>query len=155
MSYHISNRSINKGNRVKVRSQLNNRPGLLNNFVVLPTAALHNCLLNPFFLINFNCNNVLLDLTNLVTIPFTQKIKTNEPLLTITPFLCYFLSPTFHSGVNRVNMDYYCRYLWLKLSWWFYYQKFSLVQMLTLRSDDVESFWRILKQFTILVLMTW
>jgi len=113
MSYHATNRSFNriKGNRARVRHQLNNRPGLLNNVFLFPTAALNNCLLNPFYVVNFNCNNVLLDLTNLVTLPINQKLKTNEPLLTITPFLCFFIPPTLHAGVNRVNMDYYCRYL--------------------------------------------
>lgn len=116
MSYHTTNRSINrhKGNRTRVRHQLNNRPGLLNNFIVLPTAALTNCLLNPFYLVNFNCNNILLDLTHLVTLPINQKLKTNEPLLTLTPFLCFFLPPSvLHTGVNRVNMDYFYRYLLL------------------------------------------
>lgn len=113
MSYHTTNRSFNriKGNRARVRHHFNNRPGLLNNFFLFPTQALNNCLLNPFYVVNFNSNNVLLDLTNLVTLPINQKLKTNEPLMTLTPFLCFFLSPTLQAGVNRMNMDYYYRYL--------------------------------------------
>jgi hypothetical protein len=37
--------------------------------------------------------------------PLNHKLKKNEPLMTLTPFLCFYLSP-FHAG----GMDYH-RYL--------------------------------------------
>jgi hypothetical protein len=129
MSHHV--KSINrqyqhKNNKVKARHQLNNRPGLINNIMFVPTTSLNNCLVNPFYVVNLNCNNVLLDLTNLVTLPINHhKYKANEPLLTLTPFLYFFLSPittttrlnatsALAAGLNRVNMDYYYyRYLFM------------------------------------------
>ena len=121
-TFNSSTRSINRVNQhkafranpSKARHQLNSRPGIFNNLVFLPP-SINNCLVNPLYLVNLNChnlNNVLVELTNLVTLPVNQnyqKLKVNEPLLTLTPFLCFFLSP-FHSGVNRTAMDYY-RYL--------------------------------------------
>lgn len=118
-----STRSINRVNQhkanrsypSKARHQLNSRPGLFN-FVFFPP-AINNCLVNPLYVVNLNCHNansVLFELTNLVTLPINrqrnQKPKVNEPLchLTLTPFLCFFLSPI--AGVNRTTMDYY-RYL--------------------------------------------
>lgn len=122
MNHHTTARSLNrinqqKGCKVKLRHQLNTRPGLLNNFILFP--SINNCLMNPLYLVNLNCNNVLLDMNNLVTLPINQKYKVNEPLLTLTPFLCFFLSP-LHTGVNnRVNMDYYYRYLCRTYSFFF------------------------------------
>lgn len=92
------------------RRQINARPGIFNNLVLLPSSSINGCLVNPLYLVNLNCHNlnsVLVELTNLVTLPIqNQKRKANEPLYTLTPFLCFFLSP-FHAGVN---MD-YARYL--------------------------------------------
>ena len=96
-------RSINRG---KSRHQLNTRPGLINNLILLPTST---ALINPLFVVNLSChnvNNVLMELMNLVTPqPLNHKPKKNEPLMTLTPFLCFYLSP-FHAG----GMD-YNRYL--------------------------------------------
>lgn len=121
-----STRSINRVNQQKVfranpskaRHQLNSRPGIFNNLVFLPP-SINSCLVNPLYLVNLNCHNlnsVLVELTNLVSLPVNrnyQKLKVNEPLLTLTPFLYFFLSP-FHAGVHRNIMDNY-RYLWTKL----------------------------------------
>lgn len=127
-NYHAtlnsSTKSINRVNQHKafravnpskaIRHQLNSRPGIFNNFVFLPP-SINSCLVNPLYLVNLNShslNSVLVELTNLMTLPVNrnyQKSKVNEPLLTLTPFLYFFLSP-FHLGVNRPNMDYY-RYL--------------------------------------------
>lgn len=121
-----STRSINRVNQHKAfranpsraRHQLNSRPGIFNNLVFLPP-SINSCLVNPLYLVNLNAHNlnsVLVELTNLVTLPVNrnyQKLKVNEPLLTLTPFLCFFLSP-FHAGVHRTAMDYY-RYLWTSL----------------------------------------
>lgn len=97
----------------KARYQFNSRPGIFNNFVFLPP-SISSCLVNPLFVVNLNCghnfNSVLLELANLVTIGRQpgRKTKVNEPLLTLTPFLCFFLPP-LNAGVNH-SMDYY-RYL--------------------------------------------
>lgn len=121
-----STRSINRvnqhkafrANQSKARHQLNSRPGIFNNLVFLPP-SINSCLVNPLYLVNLNCHNlnsVLVELNNLVTLPINrnyQKLKVNEPLVTLTPFLYFFLSP-FNAGVNRNTMDYY-RYLWSSL----------------------------------------
>lgn len=103
-----------RANSSKARHQLNSRPGIFNNLVFLP--SINSCLVNPLYVVNLNCHNlnsVLVELTNLATLtvnqPHNHKLKVNEPLLTLTPYLCFFLSP-FHAGVNQTSMDYY-RYL--------------------------------------------
>lgn len=118
-----STRSINRVNQQKAyrpnqskarHHQFNSRPGIFNSFVLLPQ-SINNCLVNPLYIVNLNChnlNNTLLELNSLVTLPINSnnhKLKVNEPLLTLTPFLCFYLSP-FHPSVNRSSMDYY-RYL--------------------------------------------
>lgn len=92
---------------------VNSRPGLFNNLIFLPP-SLSSCLVNPLFVVNLNCPNLSGVLSNLSTLPTHRqhrhnKHKVNEPLLTLTPFLCFYLSP-LHAGVNRTSMDYY-RYL--------------------------------------------
>lgn len=118
MNNHASLRPFNrhKSHPTKNRQQTNTRPGLFNNLVLFPS-SIASCLVNPFYVVNLNCqnlNSVLVELINLVTLPVNrrhhnQKLKVNEPLLTLTPFLCFFLSP-LDAGVNRASMDYY-RYL--------------------------------------------
>lgn len=118
-------RPINRVNQHKTfrgcpppRHQFNSRPGLFNNLIFLPP-SIHNCLVNPLFVVNLNCHNlasVLGELSNLSTLPTHRQQRhnkhkaRNEPLLTLTPFLCFYLSP-LQAGVNRTSMDYY-RYLW-------------------------------------------
>lgn len=105
-----------RANPSKARYQFNSRPGIFNNLVFLPPSI---NLVNPLFVVNLNCghnfNSGLLELANSVTIGRqpNRKAKVNEPLLTLTPFLCFFLPP-FHAGVNR-SMDYY-RYLLMLVS---------------------------------------
>ncbi|KAG5683045.1 hypothetical protein PVAND_012352 [Polypedilum vanderplanki] len=86
------------------RHKINSRPGLLSNFIYVPNGIL----INPFYLVNLSYNNVLMDLTNLVTLPINQKIKNNEHFVTITPLsLYFFLSPQIY--LNRNTMDNFYR----------------------------------------------
>jgi hypothetical protein len=101
MNYHARARINHQ------KHKMNSRPGLLNNFVFYP-GSVNNCLINPLYLVNLTCNNVLMDLSNLVTLPVSgHKVKGSEPLVAMTPFLYFFLSPMH---VNRVNLDNYYRY---------------------------------------------
>jgi hypothetical protein len=116
MNYHATVRSINRisqhnksNHRGKVRHQFNSRPGLLNNFIFIPTTSINNCLVNPVYIVNLN-----MELANLVRLPpINHKLKVNEPLVTLTPFLCFFLSPPTTTlppaALNRHNMDYFNR----------------------------------------------
>jgi hypothetical protein len=106
MNNHHHVRSIN---RAKSRHQLNNRPGLINNLIFLPNPS--TALINPLFVVNLSCHNVnsvLMEMDLVTPPPINRKLKVNEPLMTLTPFLCFFLSP-FHAG----SMD-YNRYLLLQ-----------------------------------------
>lgn len=109
----VNQHKVYRTNPSKARHQFNSRPGIFNNLVFLPP-SINSCLVNPLFVVNLNYhnfNNVLVELANLVTLPIGQrhrKAKVNEPLLTLTPFLCFFLPP-LHASVNG-SMD-YCRYL--------------------------------------------
>jgi hypothetical protein len=113
------------------RNRFNSRPGLFNQLIFISPIAstTNNCLVNPLFVVNLNHPNldsVLVDLINLVTLtPSTsstinqnhkQRQKVNEPLVTLTPFLCFYLTmppirnnTTTTSNVNN-RMDYH-RYL--------------------------------------------
>lgn len=105
----MNNHHARSMNRAKSRHQLNSRPGLINNLFLLPSPS--TALVNPLFVVNLSCHNVnsvLMELSNSVTPPpINHKLKVNEPLMTLTPFLCFFLSP-FHAGGG---IDYH-RYLW-------------------------------------------
>ncbi|CRK87212.1 CLUMA_CG001016, isoform A [Clunio marinus] len=108
-------KTARRTNQTKHQQEFNLRPGLINNLMLFPS-TINSCLVNPFYVVNLNCpnlNSVLIELTNLVKLPNNRQrnhhAKVNEPLLTLTPFLCFFLSP-LHAGLNRTNVD-YSRYL--------------------------------------------
>lgn len=132
------------------RNRFNSRPGLFNQLIFISPIAssLTNCLVNPLFVVNLNhpqLDSVLVDLINSVTLPppppsstinqthknhkQQQRRKVNEPLVTLTPFLCFYLTMppirnnTSTSHVNN-RMDYH-RYLkhsqnsmWFSLIFW-------------------------------------
>lgn len=98
---------INQHYLSRARHQLNSRPGIFNDVVFVPS-AIDSCIVNPFLVVNLNCNNLKSVSLNLVTLPVNlqgnQKIRVKEPLMP-TPFLCFFLSP-IQTETDRTNMYY-------------------------------------------------